>query len=69
VLRRLGLHVDHDLVFYLGIWDLRFGAYRFSGLLGFGITALAASMAENNPEGLTCCDSAAYIRVAQKENR
>ena len=69
MLRRLGLHVDQDLVLYLGIWDLRFGAYCFSGLLGFGISALAVSMAENNPEGLTCYDSAAHIRVAQKENR
>jgi hypothetical protein len=52
-----------DLILYLG-----FGFCN----LGFGIWNLccpAASMAENNPEELTYRDSAAHIRVAQKESR
>ena len=38
----------------LGIWDF---------------LQQAVSMAENNPEELTYCYSAAHIPVAQKENR
>ena len=42
-------------------WDLVFGIWD--------LLPQAVSMAENNPGGLTDCDSAAQTRVAQKENR
>jgi hypothetical protein len=42
-------------------WDL--------GFVIWNLLPSAVSMAENNPEELTYRDSAAHIRVAQKESR
>lgn len=43
------------------LWDLVFGIWD--------LLPQAVSMAENNPGGLSDCDSAVQTRVAQKENR
>ena len=65
MLRRFGFHV-RIRIYYL-VWDLVFGIWSLLPR-HLELTGAAMSMGENNPRGLSDCDSAVRIRVAPEGN-